>query len=164
MRLLLNWWLISAPSQLRLPEEAERSLAIARVSNPFSAAVSRPTQVTIAVIGTWPLIAPAALASNSSGSSRRVAASHGSSAAAAVRAIAAASPIENRAVSAPERRSTSIATAESLPPPTATSARRGSGGCPAASPAGVWDAAVPKRGRGSAGSRFVYASSPRPSE
>ena len=46
-RLLLNWWFTSMPSQVTLPFDAERSLAIATASNPRRAAVSNATHETI---------------------------------------------------------------------------------------------------------------------
>ena len=124
-RPLLNWWLTSTPSQRTLPAEAERSLAIATASKPFSAAVSSAAHATIAVIGTCPLIAPAAFNAARPGSSVRRASRRGGPATATVRAIGGASPMENSASSQPERRTISSATAESLPPPIGTSTRRG---------------------------------------
>ena len=127
---LLNWWLTSTPSHTTLPADAERSFAIATASKPFSAAVSSATHDTIAVIGTWPLIAPAAFSSRRVGSSVRRAIRCGRPATATVRAIGGASPIENSDSSRPERRTISSATAESLPPPTGTRIRCGvAGGC-----------------------------------
>ncbi len=96
---------------------------MATASNPCRAAVSRATHVTMAVMGMCPLIAPAAFSSNSSGSRTRLAIRWGSPETAAVRAIGGAEPIENRETSAPERLAISIATAESLPPPTGTRRR-----------------------------------------
>ena len=97
---------------------------MATASKPCSAAVSSATQVTIAVTGTCPLIAPARLQLEQQRVERACRdAGAGRPATATVRAIGGASPIENRASSAPERRAISIATAESLPPPTGTSNR-----------------------------------------
>ena len=156
---LLNWWLMSTPKCVRLPKEAERSFAIATAASPFAAAVSSAAHDTMAVTGTCPLSAPAALSRRSSGSSRRWATSRGSPATAAVRSIGTALPTENSVMSAPARRATSIATTESLPPPTGTSS-------PAGAVRPVAGAAVPtgNAGRGSSSSPLRNANSPRPSE
>jgi hypothetical protein len=130
-----------------LPDEAERSLAIATAAIPFAAAVSSAAHDTIAVTGTWPLRAPAALSASSAGSIVRRAISRGSPATAAVRAIGTASPTENSVMSAPARRATSIATTESLPPPTGTSSPAG-----AARPVAGAAGPTGKAGRGSASS------------
>ena len=63
--LLDHWWLTSRPSQLTLPTLDDRSLDSTTGPSPLASATISPMTLLIAVTGTWPLCAPAALASMS---------------------------------------------------------------------------------------------------